>query len=1379
MRQNHPHTFLFQILFLVLTAGLLGLFMIYSSKPAHWGGNIAGSSFGNRYLSGAEKKDFLKRLSDPSTLATRLIDESNIRMLRDTVLINPDTIIGVNERDQLSSILTPPIEIDPENQIITDPIIAQREQAETLSREIYLQNYDQFGIEPNVADNLYFTSSTYKDTYFSVAQQTFMRLPVTGGYATTSVTNTKALIGVSANLYNIPSDTSIIPAISREQAFSWVISHEHLNAGQIQLQPGAELVILPYKHPQTNDLRYVLTWKMELNRTDILENYMVWIDAGDIHGVVCVDKEGQSTRECARRNLVAEGKVEGSIDRQQPQTVGFPFLAIPGNGKSDATGNFPGTANVSNLVLSGDAVNVFRRQVGGARGNYTGPGSVINLDNAMDLDERTAYASIALVRDYWERQQGLNFGNAGAVFAIVQSAEVNNDPQVNGCNAFYRFGQNTIQFGSTCASGQLGGNNLGEFRSIASHEYGHAITEYVPNYNWIPSGTGTAFEIAANEGFADYIACTVTGNSVIPLVGRNCSNTYTLQNITTRCPQESYGPEVHCAGMVLSGSLWDARQKLGAETLDRIIAEAQNRGGTLESYSAFLSDLLKADDTDNNINNGTPHCGSITSAFGAHGITFPGLSCVDSGGNPGNANQNQSPLPKSIEFGAVPTSGTAPLNVTLSITLKNFNICPTPFTVEFGDGKNGLLGQDCAGGNPVVAQQTFEARHTYDQSGTFQAKAKVETFESSSIPIVVSRNNANENSNENQNGNINTNSPLNGNLNSTNGNANNVNQNNSTNSSPNVNLNGPAGNVNNNATSQNNNINSANAATLSGTVRCNNNPAANVQVRIVKNDRNYGPVSTGSDGNYVVTNIETGSGYTVMVSNVQSPCQNDPAVTTALTINSGNTTFNIDLKSCTNDEQCRPAGNGPFCSGTSETVSWQCNQGQCVYQTNANSTNCTDSVCQNMQCVSRPGNGNRQCQSDQNCTDKVCDATTKSCKSVPGSGRVECAADTDCQNQIRNLYIFTNPFNGLMIGYTVENNIVNLTAQGSENPSAYTWSLRGNAGGELSSNTGTTNAYRAGTIEGEDVVTLSDGQHSAYARIKISLQNDQPSFEITTTNLVQNQGAFPLNVTLGSEINQSIAFKALAEVEDQVTSQIRFNDVTASVNWKSSDSDIGSIDDTGLFMGKTSGTTRISATYQAQTANTVTLEVLPSFLEVNPDSYMARFNPNPVARGYSTRFWVFVDNGQTNANRSPTVSVDLSALNITPECAQSNSNISECDSIWHLIPAESEGTGRWYYNQFRIPFTVVPDTYPIRVQASMDDGSIDRTVTIPLRVADEVVEGDINGDGSTGIADVIFALRILAGSLSPNSGQVNFSADINGDGFGFPEVISLLSKLTQ
>ncbi|MFH1221265.1 MAG: T9SS type A sorting domain-containing protein [Candidatus Eisenbacteria bacterium] len=181
--------------------------------------------------------------------------------------------------------------------------------------------------------------------------------------------------------------------------------------------------------------------------------------------------------------------------------------------------------------------------------------------------------------------------------------------QQNYCNAYWD--GNGITFGA----GQGSCQDLAMFADVMYHEYGHGIADkqYSP---LAPSG-------AMHEAFADYYACTITGE---PYIGEGIAGpgSYfrTIDN-TLRYPDDLTG-EVHDDGRILAGALWDLRESLSPDVhlADSLFHFA--RYGKADNFFDYYYDVLETDDDDGNLANGTPHYYQILDAFGKHGIG-PGL----------------------------------------------------------------------------------------------------------------------------------------------------------------------------------------------------------------------------------------------------------------------------------------------------------------------------------------------------------------------------------------------------------------------------------------------------------------------------------------------------------------------------------------------------------------------------------------------------------------------------------------------------------------------------------------------------------------------------------------------------------------------------------
>lgn len=162
--------------------------------------------------------------------------------------------------------------------------------------------------------------------------------------------------------------------------------------------------------------------------------------------------------------------------------------------------------------------------------------------------------------------------------------------------------------------------NTGRMSDVIYHEFGHSVH----NQSLIP-GVGS-FDGALSEGISDYLAATVVGDSG---VGRGFFFTdeplreLDPEGFEWTWPQDN--GEVHDAGRIIGGTLWDLRtlliakygQQEGVRRTDRLWYEATRRAVDMPSmYGA----ALVVDDDDGNLANGTPDGCEINAAFGAHGL---------------------------------------------------------------------------------------------------------------------------------------------------------------------------------------------------------------------------------------------------------------------------------------------------------------------------------------------------------------------------------------------------------------------------------------------------------------------------------------------------------------------------------------------------------------------------------------------------------------------------------------------------------------------------------------------------------------------------------------------------------------------------------------
>jgi len=202
------------------------------------------------------------------------------------------------------------------------------------------------------------------------------------------------------------------------------------------------------------------------------------------------------------------------------------------------------------------------------------------------------------------------------------------------CNAFFDPTAQNLNFfnsGQSTTSTTLCANTA--FSTVISHEYGHFIVDRL----------GLA-QNAFGEGYGDVNAEMIWDDNV---TGRGFRTNVTpdyvrdpiAANIQYPCSTAACASlEIHCCGQIVSGVWWRIRSNLGtllgsAPGLDKArqlqVAWALiTTGGPSSSNSAGPStaiEVLTVDDTDGNLNNGTPDYSQICAAFASHSITCPAI----------------------------------------------------------------------------------------------------------------------------------------------------------------------------------------------------------------------------------------------------------------------------------------------------------------------------------------------------------------------------------------------------------------------------------------------------------------------------------------------------------------------------------------------------------------------------------------------------------------------------------------------------------------------------------------------------------------------------------------------------------------------------------
>ncbi|MBW2456521.1 MAG: hypothetical protein JRI68_18530 [Deltaproteobacteria bacterium] len=278
------------------------------------------------------------------------------------------------------------------------------------------------------------------------------------------------------------------------------------------------------------------------------------------------------------------------------------------------------------------------------------------------------------------------------------------------CNAFYSGQNGSINFfqsSSNCS-------NTGRLPDVIYHEFGHAL-----HHHAIIDGVGYT-EGALGEGTSDYLAATITGD---PGMGRGFHKT----NAPLRHLDPSNGEhrwpedlgEIHHGGLIIGGTLWDLRKLLiakhgeptGVATSDALYYQALRRAVDMPT---MYFETLAADDTDGNLDNGTPNVCEINEAYGSHGLRQVTAAITDL---------------------AVQPPGLDDYEVTLAIT-GAFPMCPADNAIS-GELSWRLREQPTTGGTVAMAQAADEFTATIpfqDDGAVVQYRVEL-TFGDGSVVI--------------------------------------------------------------------------------------------------------------------------------------------------------------------------------------------------------------------------------------------------------------------------------------------------------------------------------------------------------------------------------------------------------------------------------------------------------------------------------------------------------------------------------------------------------------------------------------------------------------------------------------------------------------------
>ncbi|MEZ5046392.1 MAG: T9SS type A sorting domain-containing protein [Chitinophagaceae bacterium] len=429
------------------------------------------------------------------------------------------------------------------------------------------------------------------------------------------------LFGIDAHK-NIPNTTvAINPAQAKSIAENAVVTQV------LNTEIKSELKWFPI--PGENEYIYHPVYEINVHTQDddvTPGNYLTYVDA--IDGTVLY-----------RQNKVVHIGFNVNADAYETNLYGnvsaLPLknLLININGTNyytDLLGNVvePSAGPINATVtLSGKYIKIVTGQSGTTSPTFSLTGVTNNA--SQTLTPNTTTATIRHFTCYYHANEIHDFMKTKfpSLTAMDNPLTARVDRTDGNCNAFYN--GTSINFYTT----SNGCNAFSQISDVMYHEYGHGI-----NYEFYNDQGGSFDNGAMGEGYSDVWAMSIIKNGIIgPGYQIGAANSYIRRydGSPKVYPQHLVG-EVHADGEIIAGAWWDYAVNLSAtmpldqavDQMSDLFTESQYGlatgpdGNEGQVYFDILIDALTYDDTDNNINNGTPNIIAITKAFARHGITI-------------------------------------------------------------------------------------------------------------------------------------------------------------------------------------------------------------------------------------------------------------------------------------------------------------------------------------------------------------------------------------------------------------------------------------------------------------------------------------------------------------------------------------------------------------------------------------------------------------------------------------------------------------------------------------------------------------------------------------------------------------------------------------
>ena len=373
----------------------------------------------------------------------------------------------------------------------------------------------------------------------------------------------------------------------------------------------------------------VRAWKITGERPATPQKFTFFVNAADGRVVFTRDEVCFADVTGSTRAMVTPGSGASTATNLAVDTPLADLRVIAGSyfGYSTAAGTIEFTLGTGPAAVS---ATLATGRWAGVRDNVTGTPVLSDSDTvgvpgafALTVNDVPGEYTTAMANGFFYQTLSHNYFRALATaFTPLDSMLPVNVNIASTCNAYYDGSStNFYHAGGTC-------NNTA-FGSVIAHEYGHHIV------NRLGLSQG-----AFGEGFGDTISMMIFDD---PIVGRN----FTTAGGAVRTPATTVtaypcpGTEVHLCGQTLGGVVWTIRNYYGVAfgsqaglTLARAqhAAWAQLTSGGLGNDSAgplTAIEWLTIDDTNADLDDGTPNYARLNLAFLTRSIPLPARLAID------------------------------------------------------------------------------------------------------------------------------------------------------------------------------------------------------------------------------------------------------------------------------------------------------------------------------------------------------------------------------------------------------------------------------------------------------------------------------------------------------------------------------------------------------------------------------------------------------------------------------------------------------------------------------------------------------------------------------------------------------------------------------